>query len=59
MTLYAVACVYAILSQSDEAIDCLSKAVANGYSHKEWIKNDADLNALRSHPRFQALLQGL
>ena len=59
MTLYAVACVYAILSQSDEAIDCLSKAVANGYSHKEWIKNDADLNSLRSHPRFQALLQRL
>ena len=59
MTLYAVACVYAILGQVDEALDCLSKAIANGYSHKEWIKNDADLATLRGHPRFQGLLQRL
>jgi serine/threonine protein kinase/Flp pilus assembly protein TadD len=57
MTLYAVACVYAILGQIEEAIDCLRKAVANGYAHKEWIKNDADLSALHGHPRFEALLE--
>jgi hypothetical protein len=26
---------------------------------KEWIENDSDLDPLRNHPRFQALLQRL
>jgi serine/threonine protein kinase/Flp pilus assembly protein TadD len=59
MTLYAVACVYAIRGQVEEAIDCLTDAVAHGYAQKEWIKKDADLQALHGHSRFQALVQGL
>ncbi len=59
MTLYAVACVHAILGQIDEGVDCLCKAVANGYSHKEWIEHDADLDPLRGHPRYQSLLQAM
>ncbi len=59
MTLYAVACVYAVLGRIDEGIDCLCKAVAHGYSHKEWIEHDADLDPLRGHPRYQSLVQGM
>jgi tetratricopeptide (TPR) repeat protein len=59
MTLYNAACAYALMDCSEEAIDCLEKAVANGYTHKEWIENDADFKSLHGQPRFQALLQSL
>ncbi len=54
--LYNVACVYALQGETEEAINCLEKAVQSGFGHKAWIKNDSDLDSLRSHPRFQALL---
>lgn len=57
MTLYNVACVYSLQNKVDQALDCLEQAVQLGYGHKAWIENDADLNPLRSHPRYQALLQ--
>jgi len=57
--LYNVACNYALLQDNDQALDCLEKAVRNGFGHKEWIENDPDLLSVRNHPRFQALLQGL
>ncbi|MFQ5926838.1 MAG: protein kinase [Terriglobia bacterium] len=57
--LYNVACVYALQGQSEQAIDCLEKAIKHGFGFKEWIENDSDLNSLRTHPRFQALLKGL
>ena len=56
MVLYNVACVYALMGQTDEALTCLEKAVMRGYAHKQWIEHDSDLNSLRVHPRFQALL---
>ena len=59
MTLYNAACVYALMGCSEDAIDCLEKAVANGYTHKEWIENDADFKSLHGEPRFQTLLQSL
>src|SRR5262249_35781183 len=55
--LYNVACNYALLQDTDQALDCLEKAVRNGFGHKEWIENDPDFAALRTHPRFQALIQ--
>ncbi|MBZ5516063.1 MAG: protein kinase [Acidobacteriia bacterium] len=57
--LYNVACVYALQGAINEAIECLEGAVKFGFGHKEWIRNDSDLDALRSHPRFQALLERL
>jgi serine/threonine protein kinase/Flp pilus assembly protein TadD len=59
VTLYAVACVYALQGQSEQALDCLESAVKHGYAHKAWIENESDLHALRGHPRYQALLQNL
>jgi serine/threonine protein kinase/Tfp pilus assembly protein PilF len=58
LTLYNVACVYAVQGKIDEAIDCLERAVKHGYAHKEWMRHDADLNALHGHPRYQALING-
>jgi non-specific serine/threonine protein kinase len=56
MVLYNVACVYALMGKTDEALTCLEKAVTRGYAHKQWIEHDSDLNSLRGHPQFQALL---
>jgi adenylate cyclase len=57
--LYNVACTYSILGEKEQALDCLEKAVRNGFGHKEWIENDPDFTSLHNHPRFRALLQGL
>lgn len=55
--LYNVACVYALLGLKDSAIDCLERAIANGFGHWEWIAHDSDLDGLREHPRFVALIR--
>jgi serine/threonine protein kinase/Tfp pilus assembly protein PilF len=54
--LYNIACVYALQGKSDEAIDCLDKAMTHAFWYRRWAQNDADLDSLRSHPRFQALM---
>ena len=53
---YNVACVYALVGKSEQAIDLLEKAIAAGFFFKDWTRTDPDLNSLRAHPRFQALL---
>jgi len=57
--LYNVACVYCQAGQLEEAVDCLEKSITSGMGQKEWIEHDSDLDALRNHPRFQALLDRL
>src|SRR6266852_369238 len=57
--LYNVACVYALQGQLEGAVDCLKKAVRNGFAQKAWIEHDADLQSVRGHPRIQALLAKL
>jgi TolB-like protein/Flp pilus assembly protein TadD len=59
VTLYAVACVYALQRQVDRGLDCLESAVKHGWAHKEWIERDSDLASLRGHARYQALVQSL
>jgi len=59
MVLYNVACVYSLGGMADEALDCLDKAIANGFGHREWLLNDGDLDSIRTDARFQALLQKL
>ena len=55
--LYNVACVYSLLGRTDEAIACLEKVMGHaGTFYKNWAAKDSDLDNLRSHPRFQALL---
>ena len=57
--LYNVACVQALCGKRDRALELLEKAIQNGFGHREWLENDSDLEALRSEPRFQALLKKL
>jgi len=53
--LYNVACLYAVLNRTQEALNCLKKVVRSGW-RKEWIKNDPDLNSLRNNREFQRLV---
>jgi adenylate cyclase len=48
-----------MLGETDKAIDCLEKSITSGMGQKEWIEHDSDLDSLRGHPRFQALLDRL
>ncbi len=57
--LYNVACAYSNLGMVEEGLKCLEDAVDFGFGHKAWIEHDSDLDALRSTPRFQALLARL
>jgi adenylate cyclase len=57
IVLYNVACNYATLNRFEKAMDCLERAVEHGTVSEDWMKNDADLENLRSHPRYAALLE--
>jgi TolB-like protein/Flp pilus assembly protein TadD len=56
MMLYNCACLYARLGESIEAISALKQAIAKGYADDGWLKHDPDLDALRAHPDFIALM---
>ncbi len=57
--LYNVACVNALHGNVEDAMACLSRAIENGFGHKEWLEHDSDLDSLRGDPRFEALLKKL
>ncbi|MCA9289837.1 MAG: protein kinase [Phycisphaerales bacterium] len=56
LLLYNIGCVYTLLGETESAIDCLESAVDNGMGQRGWFTNDPDLEPIRGHPRFQALL---
>ena len=59
MTLYGVACSYALVGQTEKAIDCMEEAIQFGTIQKRWLEHDPDLRSIREHPRFKALLERL
>jgi len=59
MTLYGVACSYALVGQTEKAIECMEEAVRFGTIQKKWLEHDPDLSSIRDHPRFKALLDRL
>ena len=54
--LYNVACVYALLGNTEDALQCLGKVMEHGTFFKNWAAKDSDLDSLRFDPRFHALL---
>ena len=54
---YNLACSYALTGQKDKAISCLNKAVELGYNDVEHVRQDHDLDALKSDPRFQSIIK--
>lgn len=56
-TLYNVSCCYALMGESDHALDCLERASLRGMSIAEWAENDSDLASLHDDPRFHTLME--
>ena len=59
MLLYNIACIKAMAGAGDAALDCLERAVAGGFRYRGWLEHDSNLDSIRSHPRFQALMEQL
>lgn len=59
MTLYNLGCIYSMIGDLEQAIGCLEGAVSRGLAYKGWYENDSNLDPLRGHPRFIALLQNM
>jgi adenylate cyclase len=57
--LYNAACAYARGGMTDQALDLLEKRLAQGWINLDWLANDSDLDSVRNHPRFRAMLAGL
>ena len=53
---YNSACTFAVLGESNRALDLLERSVALGWGDREWIQNDSDLASLHGNPRFRDVL---
>jgi len=60
LTQYNAACAYALIGEAETAIDLLERAVPQVRGRlRTRSRHDSDLDSLRSHPRFQVLLQSV
>jgi serine/threonine protein kinase/Tfp pilus assembly protein PilF len=57
--IYSLACVLATGGETEEAVKYLEASIAAGFSHKEWIEKDSDLDSIRDHPRYKAVLEAM
>ena len=52
---YNISCLYAIQNMKNESIEWLTKAIDNGYSNWDHLKNDKDLENIKYTPYFKSL----
>ncbi len=57
--MYNVACVYALKGNSDKALTWLEKSVEAGFSQRQQMQTDPDLESIRSDERFARIMDGL
>src|SRR5213078_4469782 len=57
LILYNAACNWALLGESDHALDGLERGLDAGVAVGDWIRHDPDFASLRDHPRFQAIVK--
>src|SRR6266536_2530140 len=59
LTQYNAACIYARLGEAEAAFDLLEDFIPNAAHElkRGWIKHDSALDPLRSHPRYQKVLE--
>lgn len=58
-TLYNLACDQAVMGHTEKALELLERAIARGFAHSDWLRNDPDLTSLRGEPRFELLAASL
>lgn len=56
---YNLACSLALTNRKRDALRSLRQAVALGYRDFDWMAQDPDLEDLKTHPEFVALLDAL
>lgn len=56
---YNLACSLALTKKKTAALRSLRHAIALGYSDFDWMQQDPDLDILKGHPAFEALLAQL
>lgn len=56
-SMYNVACGYALLNDKDNALFWLNRSLAAGFDRADLLKDDSDLDPLRSDLQFKAILQ--
>ena len=56
ISLYNLACAYALTGQTDEALDALTASREAGFDLSSAIRTDSDLDSLRGDPRFKKFL---
>ena len=54
---YNVACGYALLGETNTALDWLEKSIDMGHRDMQLIRKDTDLDSLRGEPRFLKLME--
>ena len=57
--LYNAACFYSRMGKVEKALDYFERTIESGYASREWIDTDSDLDPIRNHPRFQAIMKKL
>ena len=58
LTQYNVACVYSLMGDVEPAFDLLERLLPHAnHETKAWIKHDSDFDPLRSHPRYQKVME--
>ena len=55
---YNMACMYALENRVEEAIECLQKAVKNGFHDWDLLKTDKDLENIRNSALYVDFISG-
>ena len=57
---YNAACFYALQGDREQALDCLENCLVKvGQINTEWLEHDSDLDNIRDHPRFPAIMASI
>lgn len=54
---YNLACSFALVNRTDQAIKTLRNAIEKGYRDFRYMREDRDLDSIRNDPRFRQLLR--
>jgi beta-lactamase regulating signal transducer with metallopeptidase domain len=57
VAMYNMACAYSMKNDTEAAFEWLRKSLVAGFSFKELLTNDRDLENLRADPRFEGLVE--
>ncbi len=57
--MYNVACGFALLNDTENALFWLERSLAVGFDQTDLLRTDSDLDPLRSEPRFKEIIQNV